>query len=306
MAYIYLALILTTWSLTSTAQNYIDLIKFDYVVTPPNTFDSTSTSTTLQETNGDATIPIAINDNLAFLTGIAFENSSASFGIGRSRESMTGLTLKLGVNIKHNSKWSGTYVLLPKISSDLKKIDRRDFQFGAAVLMKYTKTSRFNYRIGLYGNTELSGPFIVPLFGLYYLSPSEKFEAKVLLPVTVDLNYLIGKGIRFGLNFKGQQRSYNMNSPFGSEANRYMERSTNELYAYFQYGTKSGLNFQLKFGRSVWRSYRIYDENVAFGIPLIFFGDNRTQLNTDFSDSWLFKIAVFYRLKLDTASESNN
>lgn len=31
---------------------------------------------------------------------------------------------------------------------------------------------------------------------------------------------------------------------------------------------------------------------------LVNLGDNRSQLNIDFSDSWLFKVAVFYRLKL--------
>lgn len=290
--------ILLVWSGMATAQDYIDLVKFDYAITPVNTFDTTGATTTLHEINGNLTVPIVINDSFAFLTGITYENVSASFDPGRTEESMTGLTLKLGANVKHNSKWSGTYMLLPKISSDLKKISNRDFQLGGAVLMKYTKTDHFNYKFGVYGNSELFGPFIVPLFGFYYLNPSEKFEAKVLLPLSVDLNYSITKGVRFGLNFKGQVRSYHVNTPVGTEADRYLEKSAKDLYTYFQYGTKNGLNFQLGFGRSLGRSYHIYNEKVSLGLPLFSFGDNRTQLNTDFSDSWLFKVAVFYRLKL--------
>ncbi|OEJ98664.1 hypothetical protein A8C32_05550 [Flavivirga aquatica] len=280
-------------------QNYIDLVKFDYAITPVNTFDTTAATTTLQEINGNLTAPIVINDRFTFLTGITYKNISASFNPRRTEESVTGLTLKLGTNVKYNSKWSGTYMFLPKISSDLKKISNRDFQLGAAVLMKYTKTEHFNYKFGAYGNSELFGPFIVPLLGVYYLNPSEKFEAKVLLPLSVDLNYSISKGLLFGLNFNGQIRSYHLNTPVNTETDRYIVKSAKDLYTYFQYRVKNALNFQLGIGRSLGRSYRIYNEKISLGLPLVNFGDNRTQLNTNFSDSWLFKIAVFYRLKLE-------
>jgi hypothetical protein len=295
---IYLIFILIVFSELVTAQNYIDIFKSDYSISPSNLFDSSATSNSLQEMNGDLTVPFKIKDRFAFLTGITYENISASFDPDRRQESLTGLTLKLGVNIKHNSKWSGTYMFLPKISSDLEKISNRDFQFGGAVLMKYAKSDHFNYKFGMYANSELFGTFIVPIFGFYYLDPSERFEAKVLLPLSVDLNYSMTKSFRFGLNFKGQVRSYNLNNPLGEEANHYLARSTNDVYAYIQYGMKSGINFQLGVGHSVGRSYRIYEEKVSLGVPLAYFGDNREQLNADFSDGWLFKASVFYRLKL--------
>ena len=280
------------------AQEYIDIFKSDYTISPSNSFDSSATKTHLQEINGDLTVPFKINDRFAFLTGITYENIAASFDPGRRKESVTGLTLKLGANVKHNSKWSGTYMFLPKISSDLEKISNNDFQFGGAVLLKYSKSENFNYKFGMYANKELFGTFVVPILGFYYLNPSEKFEAKVLLPLSVDLNYSMTKSFRVGLNFKGQVRSYNLNNALGTEADRYLAKSTNDVCAYFQYGTKKGINFQLGFGRSVGRSYRVYDEKVSLGVPLTYFGDNREQLNADFSDGWLLKVAVFYRLKL--------
>ena len=279
-------------------QNYIDLAKFDYAVSSPNSFDTGSVTTRLQEINGDFTLPIKVNDQFTILTGSILETTNASFDPTRENESLTGLTLKLGTNIKHNDRWSGTYMLLPKISSDFKKIANRDFQIGGVVLMKCKKTDHFNYNFGVYVNDELFGPFLVPIFGFYYLNPSEKFEAKVLLPLSVDLNYSFTKSFRFGLNFKGQIRSYNLNTPIGTEQDRYLARSTNDVYAYFQYGMKSGIHVQLGAGHSFGRSYRIYNEGVTLGMPLFNFGDNRTQLNTDFSDGWIFKIAAFYRLKL--------
>ncbi|MFT5723317.1 MAG: hypothetical protein ACI9JN_000427 [Bacteroidia bacterium] len=298
---------LLVWSSMAIAQDYIDLAKFDYAITPANTFDSAAATTTLREINGDLTVPIVINDSFTFLTGITYDNIFASFDPDRKEESLTGVTLKLGANVKHNSKWSGTYMLLPKISSDFKFISNRDFQLGAVVLMKYIKTDHFNYKFGVYGNTELFGPFIVPIFGFYHLNPSEKFEAKVLLPLSVDLNYSMTKSVRFGLNFKGQIRSYNVNTTVGAEADRYLVKSANDVYTYLQYGTKNGLNFQLGVGRSVGRLYRMYNDKVSLALPLFYFGDNRTQVNTDFSDSWLLKLSVFYRFKIgETASKKTN
>jgi hypothetical protein len=190
-------------------------------------------------------------------------------------------------------------MLLPKISSDFKRTSNNDFQFGGAVLMKYAKSNHFNYKFGVYSNTELFGTFVVPIFGFYYLNPSDKFEAKVLLPLAVDLNYSITKNVRFGLNFKGQIRTYNLNTPVAFEDERYVARSTNDVYSYFQYSMKNGINFQLSVGRSLGRSYRIFDEEVSFAMPLVYFGDDRAQLNTDFADSWLFKVGAFYRLNLN-------
>ena len=287
----------------SYAQNYLDLAKFEYTTTPINSFETEEATTSLTELNGNLTIPIVFSEKFTLLTGVTYEQTTASFAPERDHESLVGITLKLGMNVSHNSKWSGTYMLLPKISSDMKKVGSKDYQIGGAVLMKYTKSEHFNYKFGAYGNTELFGPFLVPIFGFYYLSPSNKFEANVLLPLSVDMNYAVSTSTRFGLNFKGQIRTYNLNTPIGNESSRYLTRSTNELYSYIQYSIKNDINLQFGFGRSIGRSYRMYDEKVSLATSLIYFGDNRNQLNTDFSDSWLFKATVFYRLNLHNQND---
>jgi hypothetical protein len=136
------------------------------------------------------------------------------------------------------------------------------------------------------------------MLGVYYLNSTKKFEAKILLPLAGDVNYTFAKNTRIGLNFKGQIRTYNLNSPIGNIDQSYVARSTNDLYSYLQYGLNNGLQFQLGFGRSIGRSYRMFNEKVPFAMPLVYFDDQRTQLNTDFSDGWLFKLGIFYRLDL--------
>lgn len=295
---IQLIFIISVWPYIASAQDYIDLARFDYSASSSNTFIGSTASTVLREMNGNLTLPIVVNDSFAVITGVTYENVTATFDPDRSKESMTGLALKLGANVKHNSKWSGTYMLLPQISSDLEKIGSRDFQLGGVVLVKYNKTDHFNYKFGLYGNSEQFGPFFVPLFGFYHLSQNKKFEANVLLPLSVDFNYSVAQDVRFGLNFKGQIKSYNVNTLVGTETERYLTKAAKDLYTYFQYGFENGLQIQLGFGRTLGRTYLMYDEKVSLGMPLVYFGDNRTQLNTEFDDGWLFKVSAFYRLKL--------
>lgn len=299
LKYLTFTCFLICYSSVINAQQYIDLVQFDYATGTASSFDSSNVSTTLNEMNQSLTLPVVLNDSATFLTGLNYEFTSVSFQPNRERESLTGITIKLGANIKHNSKWSGTYMLLPKVSSDLKKIGKQDFQLGGVVLMKLTKTQRLNYRFGLYANGELFGPFFVPIFGFYHLSQTKKFEVNALLPLKFDCNYTFIKNNRIGLHFNGQVRTYNINSPYNSESHRYIERSTKDLYAYYQYSLNNGVNIQLSFGRSIGRTYQAYSKKIDFGLPLLDFGDNRTQLNTDFTDSWLFKIALFYRLNLE-------
>ena len=97
---LFTSLMFTAFAVKS--QNYIDLAKFDYAVTSTNTFDTGTATTPLMEMNGDLTVPVVINEKFTFLPGVTYENTKASFDPGRATESITGLTLKLGMNINHN------------------------------------------------------------------------------------------------------------------------------------------------------------------------------------------------------------
>lgn len=279
------------------AQEYIDIVRMSSVTSPSNTFDQTNKKTTLHEFTGDLTLPNQLNETVAFLTGLSYEQFTTSLDIDQRRTNLFGATVKMGLNIQHNQQWSGTYMLLPKIASDLKQLSRQDIQLGGAVLLKYTRSDHFNYKFGVYTNQERFGTFIVPMFGFYYLSPSERFEAKVLLPLSADLNYAITNHLKLGVNFKGQVRSYNINDQ--NNHSIYLSRSTNELCAYLGYEIKSGLNLEAEIGHSFARSYRLYEETVSLGMPLVYFGDNRQQLNTDFSDGFILKASIFYRFHFD-------
>ena len=282
-------------------QNYIDIAKFYYSTTPLNNFENSSARTRLKELGLDLTVPVVINPSHAVLTGLIYERIETKLFESEPEEMISAIALKMGLAIEHSDTWSGTYILLPKLASDFDRITGKDFQLGGIALMKYTKRENMHYKLGLYYNTELSGPFVVPLFGLYYLSLDKKFETNLTLPFLADMNYKLHDRMNIGMNFSGQVRSYHLTKiPTNNNAG-YLVKATNELWGYLKFNINKGISIQTKMGYSIGRSYRVYeeDEKITFGSVLVKVGDDRPQLNTDFSNGFVFQATLLYRFIQD-------
>ena len=279
------------------SQNYIDLLKVSGHTTPYNTFDTSSAKTQVNEVMVDLTIPIKLNEKTSIITGVIYETIQTKLFEDGDIKTFGSTTLKLGFNTKFNEKWSGTLIALPKIASDYKTIGNKDFQIGAIGILKLKKNDNLNYKVGLYYNSELFGPFFVPMLGFYYLSPNKKFEVNVILPLQGDFSYKIHSFISLGCNYNGLIRSYHLNDNNGS----YVSKFSNELYAYLKFDVIKKMSFQTKIGQSIGRKYKVFAENdkVDYGLPLALIGGHRKQLNTNFSDGLIFQFVFFYRFSLE-------
>ena len=278
------------------AQSYVDLAKSHYSSTPSNDFDSIAGNSDIKDFGVDITLPIKLNDSNIILTGLNLDQITTRLHPLDNYKTVSTVNLKLGFNKKHSGKWSGTYMLLPKLSSDFKKMTSKDFQIGGLVLMKYSKKENLKYNMGLYANNELFGPFIVPLFGLYYKSPNDKFEANITLPIWADVNYQLTNWLATGANFSAFVRSYHL-----SENNAYIVKKSNELFGYLQFSLTKSILLQTKAGYSIGRSYKVYnnDEKVDLGLSAFRFGDERTVLNPTFVDGLIFKVRLIYRFHIE-------
>ena len=295
-----LVFLITTYFLS--AQNYVDLAKLFYANTPVNQFDSATNGTRVQEYGIDLTLPVQLKNGNALITGIYAETISTKVAPENSNlTSVHTLNVKLGANLKFGEKWSGTFVALPKLSSDFKKISWDDAQIGAYALMKYKTRENLNWKFGMYYNSELFGPFFVPLVGLYYLSPNQKFEANLTLPISADANYALLPWMKVGMNFFAFVRTYHLNEPYEGNPENYLAKTTNEVYAYLQFHAGRNFVIQPKVGYSIGRNYRIYDEKdkIVFGLSAFRFGDDREQRNADFQDGLIFRLRAIYRFPLD-------
>lgn len=283
------------------SQNYVDVLKVSGSTTSLNKFDSSTTKTRISEVVADLTVPIRISDRLSLFSGFIYENIRVKLFAEEGTKHFGSTLIKLGASKQFNERWSGTLALLPKMASDYKTFENKDFQLGALATFKYKKRSDLNYKFGVYYNSELFGPFFVPMLGLYYLSPDKKFEVNAMLPLQADLNYKLQPMLNVGFNFNGQIRSYHLTRNTSDQRSDYVVKSTNEFFLYLQWKVSSGFSIQTKAGYSVGRSYRVYDTNdkVTFGLPATFIGAKRNQLNSDFSDGAIFQLVLLYRFHLE-------
>lgn len=298
-----LSLIINLFLITSYnfSQNYIDVLKVDAITTPYNTFDTSAAATKVNQLGADLTLPVKITDQYSLITGLIYENIQTKLFAGENIKSFGSTTLKCGANRQFNDSWSATMVVLPKIASDYISIEKKDFQMGGVMIMKYKKREKLNYKFGLYYNSELFGPFFVPMAGLYYLSMDNKFETAIMIPSMADVNYKLFSFMNVGCNFNGQIRSYHLTDVTKANHSTYVTRSVNEFYVYLKFNISKSIGIQTKLGHSAGRTYKIYDEKdrVTFGLPDLFIGPKRQQLNSNFDDGLVFQVVLLYRFNIN-------
>ena len=205
------------------------------------------------------------------------------------------------MNVNYSDKWSATYLLLPKLASSFnEEVSRSDFQLGALGLIK-KKNESLSYKFGAYMNGDLFGPFLVPLFGFYY--HKNNLEMDIIIPSYAKINYNLSLTVTTGVNWRATVKSYNLNSYTSpiSQGNLYMHHLSNEVGAHLSYEPIKGIIIRAISGLSLGRSFRIYEngDKIDFGLSLFRFGDNRTQLNTDFENGQFHRLELCYRIYLD-------
>ncbi|MDH5610560.1 MAG: DUF6268 family outer membrane beta-barrel protein [Cyclobacteriaceae bacterium] len=280
--------------LSSQSQNYLDIIRFDFDYTIPQTFEDTTTKSVFHEMTLDATLPIVINQGLSILTGFNTERVNVTpFSANSTPENVYGIMLKAGINKVFSERWSGTYLILPKLSSDLSSTGKNDRQLGALALMKLSQSPTKNLKFGMYVNSDLFGPMIVPLFGYYQLK--NNLEINFTIPMNADINVRVSDQTKIGFRFNGTNKSYHLNV----NPDQYLVKVNNEIGPYLQVAT-GRINFLVNPGYSVGRSFKTFGigDEVKYAISLIRPGDVRQQLNTKFGDGLFVKSSIIYRFDL--------
>lgn len=281
------------------AQDYIDIASVSYMTTPSTTYEDGSAGDALTEWNIDLDFPIVLNKKTALLTGFSANQLQIRLDPSATEQtSLRAISMRLGWHTTYSDKWDATYMIIPKIASDFTNGFSTGYQWAALALLSKTRSARVKYTYGLYANTEEYGLMIVPIVGGYFRSANNLWEARVLLPIKVDVNYELSASLRTGLVFDGLGTSYSIQNAVYPD--HYVNRATNELYAYLQHKVAPSVYLRAKLGYSFLRSYKVYDtdDTISFSTASIYFGDNRTVLNTDVTDGFQFKAELVYRFNL--------
>jgi len=206
--------------------------------------------------------------------------------------------LNLGFKYQHSEKWSGTYVLLPKIASDFDNIGSNDFQIGALAILDYQYSESYKLKFGLYSSTENHGATLTPIVGLWHRSKDSKFYINATLPIRMDANYALSKNFSVGSDLLTSIKSYNL-SEFNSNA--YVQEESIRFAFYAALGLmENSIILRGKIGFDT-TDYGVYDSNEKVGVQVLTFPlstDKRDRINVEFDSALYLGFDAIYRFDL--------
>lgn len=285
------------------SQEYVDLFRIGYGQTFNNDFEGVDSSTNVKSFDVGLTFPVVLNENHALITGADFSSNTVQLYPDAAYTDLYSSNLKLGLASNWSKKWSTTVVLLPKLASNYTKISTNDFYLGGFAVMKLKKKKNLIYRFGFYASQEAFGLFSTPILGWYYLSPNNKFEMDMSLPISADVSYTFGR-TAVGIDYFGIGRSYRVYSQ--NFPTQYVDLSSLDFAGYLQYNIlKNSVLLRAKVGYSS-NNFEMYADNekIDLGISAFNFGDDRTQLNPSLKGGIFLKFEAIYRFHIKKSQKN--
>ncbi|TDE03873.1 DUF6268 family outer membrane beta-barrel protein [Flavobacterium hiemivividum] len=290
-----LSLLFLISPLVSNSQEYVDLLNVSYSKTGDTSFENSAENTIISIFDSKVLLPIVLNEKTALITGFDFNIKKFQLFPNSSDTNLYYTRIKLGIATEHSEKWSGTYVLLPILSSDYKKLSTEDIYLGALAVWTYKKRKNFNYKFGLYVGNEAYGLYVTPLIGAYYISPNSKFEINSIFPGFIDVNLGISNKTKLGIDYKGNSETFKIHND--DSQTTYTENNSLEFSSYIQNTSLTkNLLLRLKIGFAT-NTYDVYAVNDKINLAITPFriGDNRTKLNPSINSSAFLKVEAIYR-----------
>ena len=280
------------------AQEYIDLFSVNYGKSEEKTFENSSVNTSISTFLTNITLPVVLNEKYIAVTGVNFSSYSLQLFPDSNNNHLYSTNLRAGLSVKHSEHWSGLYLFLPKVASDYINVSSEDIYLGGLALLKYKRNENFGYGLGLYGSSEAYGMSVVPIVTFYYHSPNKRFEINAFMPNDADINYSLTDKTRIGVDFLGHGNSYKLTTD--NVRSNYVENNSIDFSSYVQRSVlDKKILLRLKLGYSL-NQFRVYpmDQKLDLQILALKFGDNRTKLFEDKSNTILLKMEAIYRFDL--------
>ncbi|MFE3869062.1 DUF6268 family outer membrane beta-barrel protein [Flavobacterium sp. LS2P90] len=280
------------------AQEYIDLFSVNYGKSQKTTFEDSSVNTSISTFQTNLTLPIVLNEKYIAVTGVNFSSYNLQLFPDSNNNHLYSTNLRAGLSVKHSGHWSGLYLFLPKVASDYINVSSEDVYLGGLALLKYKRNENFGYGLGLYGSSEAFGMSVVPIVTFYYHSPNKRFEINAFMPNDADINYSLTDKTKIGVDFLGHGNSYKLTTE--NVRSTYVVNNSIDFSAYVQQGLfNKKILLRLKMGYLL-NDFRVYpiDQKLDLQILVLRFGDNRTRLFQDKSNTILFKMEAIYRFDL--------
>ena len=199
------------------AQPFIDIVNLQGSFFPKTGYKNNSNNNTSSLYNsGSLFLPLKLSQKNIFIVGLDFNRTQFKYSGDTTIGSVLGATsIQIGLLKQLNPKLKAMMVAVPKIATDFKDIDNRDFQLGGALLFTYIKKNSLKFKFGLYYNREFFGNFFMPLLGIDWKVNSNAYIFGVL-PGAMNFEYkLKNKKLYTGISYRCITASYRLSNEYG-------------------------------------------------------------------------------------------
>jgi hypothetical protein len=274
------------------SQDFIDLLNMGTKYMPVNHYDSGSGS--FKYTNNYFTLQyprILKNKNKDVLLA---KLSLNQYNINDSNSmSLFIFYLQLGMQKNFSERTSLRFAVAPKIASELKDIDKKDFLMPVTAVMQFKKSDKFTYGFGLFYSKEFFGHFLFPVIhAKWKISNAWFFYAD--FPIYGYLMYYPKKVFKAGIYASTSTNSIRLSEEHNSN---YIQKSYADFSLFFDLYFNKNIVLRAEGGYSMMRSLAMYkkDDTVPFTFSVVSFDDHRTQLNRDIDNAFFVKASLIYR-----------
>lgn len=297
-------------SFGSFAQNWIDLGNVYWRNSPFNTIESNPDEKRhFNMYAADVKLPVVLNEQNVLIFGFEYMKQQVSTVPNESNLyptlDFTSLMLQIGWEHKWNDTHKTLFMVIPRLTTDFNNVDINHFQLGGLALSTKSRSENFDWKYGLYYNSEYFGPMFVPLFGFNW-KINEKWRFKTIIPLNLELSYMPNDRFRMGLRFDGVNASYKYQTIPGLPASlQYIDRADNNAWAFAEFHFGKNIWFHIKAGHSVLRKYRFFTpgDRMLLKLGPVNIGDNRNgdspkEVPIWFQNGFSFETRLIYRLPL--------
>ena len=277
------------------AQDYLDLVKLSVNQATLGNVD-TDAETDVSNTYAELYYPFPVSAKTTIIGGFTYENTRLGLGFTDARSNLIMTRLNLGLKLTHGKNWTGTYVFLPRLSSDFEGGGSDDFQVGGLALLEKRYSARKGLKFGTYVSSEEFGAIITPLVGFWYKSPNGKFYVNAILPIRSEAQYSLSERIGVGANLITSVKSYNIAE---ADANAYVQEESIRfnLFAGFEI-LDDELLVRAKLGFDT-TDYGVYTQGDTVGAQVLTIpvgGDDRNRINSEFDSSIFYGVDLVFRM----------
>jgi hypothetical protein len=278
------------------AQPFFDLLNIKYQYLPKRPYSDHSNSNfngSLAEAN--VMVPFVQKDKSALLAGITYRKFNfVSTGSVNAEDNLYSFIFLCGYSKQwKNEKWKTLFMFIPKMNSDLEKVNHDSYQFGGLVLCKYKKSEKINFHFGLYYNSELFGPYFMPIVGIDW-KINDRLNIFGDMPSNLSLEYKINKSLYSGITYNSFVSTYTLNSP---GYNTYVRQGDtrwgdNQIKLFMNWYATKRIVIYLDGGATFFRIFTLYDYNDE---PVY----DRNSVFRKADNGALINLGIAYRIRLD-------